>query len=763
MWDDFLVGLGATWTGRLCRYQGAHLVDCRSFAWPGGDAAHEEVPFAGATWRCEYQTHAVSGRPDAVDLLVRFRAHEGEADGIGVSAALTFAGWSTENYVVMPAAAYGGNRFISCCLPYPPLVLDPDLRGVDAPTMITDVPRLNVAAGPSRVQLLAGDLTTPAVGFYAPRGQQGFWLLTEQGTHLGDSGIEIAENEERTEAAIRIGAPGMREETRYTICDMQRPCDDRGTHFSAGDEVCLRLRVYAFACPDIPALFARFAAIREDLSGEPKLRHGLPFAAAWAIEEEKYNRQNWAEHPGYYTVGIGDSRYADWQVGWVGGGMVTHPLLFAGDAISRARAWRNLDFMFSLAQAPSGLFYGIGQRTAEGMRWFGDGFDRPGTERWHLIRKSADALYFLIKQFMLLEKQEPGRRLTAGWLSGARRCADAFVRLWDRYGQFGQFVDVESGELLVGNSTSGSTAPAGLALAGQYFAAPDYLRVARAAAAAYYDRFVRQGYTTGGPGEICQCPDSESAFGLLESYVVLYEVMGERNWLDCARDMAHQAATWCMSYDFAFPAGSLFGRLGMRAAGSVWANVQNKHSAPGICTLSGDSLFKLFRATGDPFYLKLLRTTAHNITQYLSRAGRRVGAMPPGWMTERVNTSDWLEGVGEIFEGSCWCEVSCMLTYVEVPGLYVQPDTGLVCAIDHVNAAVEETYPDRLVVRVTNPTAFPAAVRTLVENSAATARPLGQNALWGCPQVRLAPGETARVEFLRETSTLSDVIAHAPE
>ena len=147
-------------------------------------------------------------------------------------------------------------------------------------------------------------------------------------------------------------------------------------------------------------------------------------------------------------------------------------------------------------------------------------------------------------------------------------------------------------------------APAGLALAGQYFAAPDYLRTARAAAAAYYDRFVRRGYTTGGPGEICQCPDSESAFGLLESYVVLYEVTGERNWLDCARDMAQQAATWCMSYDFAFPAGSLFGRLGMRAAGSVWANVQNKHSAPGICTLSGDALFKLFRATGHSSYLE---------------------------------------------------------------------------------------------------------------------------------------------------------------
>ena len=150
MWDDFLAGLGAGWTGRLCRYEGAHLVDCRSFTWPGGDAAHAEVSFAGVTWRCEYQSHAVVGRPEAVDLLVRFRAQAGAADGLGVSAALTFAGWSTENYVVMPVAVYAGNRFVSCRLPYPPLVLDPALRGVDVPTMITDAPRLNVAPGPLR-------------------------------------------------------------------------------------------------------------------------------------------------------------------------------------------------------------------------------------------------------------------------------------------------------------------------------------------------------------------------------------------------------------------------------------------------------------------------------------------------------------------------------------------------------------------------------------------------------------------------------------
>ena len=51
---------------------------------------------------------------------------------------------------------------------------------------------------------------------------------------------------------------------------------------------------------------------------------------------------------------------------------------------------------------------------------------------------------------------------------------------------------------------------------------------------------------------------------------------------------------------------------------------------------------------------------------------------PIGRMNERVNLSDW-EGknnVGEVPLGSCWPEVSVMLTYFELPAVYVRKDTG---------------------------------------------------------------------------------------
>src|SRR5262249_24736306 len=161
------------------------------------------------------------------------------------------------------------------------------------------------------------------------------------------------------------------------------------------------------------------------------------------------------------------------------------------------------------------------------------------------------------------------------------------------------------------------------------------LKVAGEIAGHYVVNFVQKGFSTGGPGEILQCPDSESAFGLLESFVVLYEVTGDSQWLARARDMAHQCMTWCQSYDFQFQAQNMFGKLGYRTAGSVWANVQNKHDAPGICTLSGDSLFKLYRYTGDRRYLELIQEMAHNLPTYTSRADKPIETwdgrvLPPG-------------------------------------------------------------------------------------------------------------------------------------
>ena len=172
-----------------------------------------------------------------------------------------------------------------------------------------------------------------------------------------------------------------------------------------------------------------------------------------------------------------------------------------------------------------------------------------------------------------------------------------------------------------------------------------------------------------------QCVDSESAFGLLESFVVLYDITHEEKWLKYAKENAHYCSSWVVSYNYLFPENSEFGRLGMKTVGSVFANLQNKHSAPGICTLSGDSLYKLWQWTGDALYLELVKDITLTIGQYLSTEERPIydwemepQPMPQGFMNERVNMSDWegVDKVGGVFNGSCWSETSNLLALAEV-------------------------------------------------------------------------------------------------
>jgi hypothetical protein len=104
--------------------------------------------------------------------------------------------------------------------------------------------------------------------------------------------------------------------------------------------------------------------------------------------------------------------------------------------------------------------------------------------------------------------------------------------------------------------------------------------------------------------------------------------------------------------------------------------------------------------------------------------------------------------IGETYHATAsWCEAALMLTTTQIPGLYVQPDRGLVWAFDHIDARVLSRTGNRVTVRLTNPTKFPARVRTWVESSGDAHKPLGHNALYGRPLIELAAGEAKDVTF----------------
>jgi hypothetical protein len=112
-------------------------------------------------------------------------------------------------------------------------------------------------------------------------------------------------------------------------------------------------------------------------------------------------------------------------------------------------------------------------------------------------------------------------------------------------------------------------------------------------------------------------------------------------------------------------------------------------------------------------------------------------------MCERVNFSDW-EGranIGGSLFGSCWPEVSLLLTVAELPGIYAQPDTRLLCVFDHVEARLVAAG-GALALECRNPTAFDAAVRIFAESSADARTILGQAAALRWPVLEIPAGAT---------------------
>lgn len=690
----------------------------------------------GCEWLLTVDKRAVENDNTAQDYVFTWELKRGIAKNVSFSVNFQFDRWTPDNYVFVPSIVYDGNRFAVKDINYPPFWYDKNEWRLDMPTTTTVQPTLNEKGGQSRIDLTSGNASTPLMAFFSQRDQRAWMVQTNQGNNLGDYGLSIEEKKNQGEAVFSIQAPVVRPGNRA----------DFPATVSVGEKVTVSCRTYNFKASRLNDMMDRFVEVRKTFN--PATRNDvLPFSHAWTLLDDLYQNRRWDERIEMYWLSDVQEHASwnfIWQLGWVGGGQSTLPLLLQGTDQGKERAMRNLDVIYSKTQTKSGFFYAYG----DGKEFYGFGYSAPLEHNVTMVRSQGDWLYMAQRQINLLKSR--GEQVKSSWLEGTKKQAEAFARLWDKYGQFGQFVDVETGDLCIGGSTAGGIVPAGLVLASKLYDNPRYLDIARQAARDYYTNYVAKGYTTGGPGEILSTPDSESAFGLFESYMVLYEYTGEKEWLKYASELLPICASWTVSYDFTFPESSPLGKIGAHSCGSVWASVANKHAAPGICTWSGDCLLKYYRATNDERALELLTDIAHNLPQYISRKECPVGNMPSGGVCERVNLSDW-EGkdqVGGSIFGSCsWCEVAAMLTVTELPSLYVQSDKQVVAVFDHLKVNKKQVGNGRMILEVTNPTSYPADVKIYSETSGeARKNPLliSSDRL---QVVRLNPGESKEINI----------------
>jgi hypothetical protein len=708
-------------------YKGARLAGRGDFATNQSGEGH------GWLWKYSVRATTPDGESDARDLKITFKLQQGAAKSAGVAVGFDFADWSADNYVLIPGSVYNANRNRVVSRAYASGLDRSDLYRKDLPLTTCDLPQLSPTPGaPSSIEVSTCNATTPAICVYNKSAKKAFILLAEQGIRHGrailDNGLTVEEWPDRSRAMLIVSAPGVRSRKPDFIGFSNSP--DRGLDMKAGDEITIRLRTYVFPTPDIPGLLERFMTVRKAVTGENHPRNLIPFSE---VARRMTARIDSRFHDGgrfkFYCP-----ENAPWiSFGWIGGLIDTFPMLALGDEGHLRRVTETFGFAIPRAQGKSGYFYGLLDQ--DGHAHGREGYD--DHPEISLTRKNGDVLFWMIKQFMLLKAQGRGGAIKPEWERSAKRLADAFEATWKKCGQLGNFLNVETGDVAVYNTTGGAMAVGGLALAAEYFHDPKYRRIAEQAATFYYTRdVIGLGMTTGGCADILQNADSETAAGFMTSLMALYETTGERKWLDMSRTLANLTATWVVSYDYELPPQTELGQLGAKLAGAVWASTQNKHGAPGFCTNSGDPLFKIYRATGDSRYAELIRDVAHAHAE---------GIRPDGQITERLTYCD-ADSRGSRGSGSTgWNELNGFLMALELPSIYVRTDEGKVFVFDHILVRDVHRSADCVTVTLSNPTSFPASIAIFGEAAEQAARPLGYTAFVNWPHVELHPGESKQV------------------
>ncbi len=707
----------------------------------------------GAVWQLDVTRKRVVDEDSAVDYNLVFTLAEGEMNSAGVAVQFIFDGWNTDNYVFAPAALYDGNRFHVISEKYPPFIYDPADRQAGMPVTITDVPHLNEDFSDAKVEMLTNNCATPLVGFFDKHSSRGFFLQTVQDTVHGNSSIIIEEHPSEKLFSIMLGAPGVRE-LRYSMCE-KVPSDDKAADFKAGDSIEMNFRVYDFKAGDLMSFFDKFLDVRKALTGPTVYVDREPFSSIAETILAHEDSAKWYEDDKFgYVCNIpqGDLCFGHLQLGWNGAPVYTLMQLdAAGDALAERtrRACRTFDSI-EYMQGASGLFYAMNRRG----ELIGDNFKESLVERdVAMIRRTAITIYYGLQSLEQMRANGDGGLIKPSWESMIRKACDALVTLWGRYGEFGQMIKADTGEIYTPNSTGGALCPAALAYASRYFDEPSYMALAQESARWYFDRQLSKGYSGGGPAEILECPDSESCAELIESYMALYEMTRDAEWLGYARAAAALFSSWVISYDYAYPETCRMYDADVRTTGAVWASVQNEHGAPGIYVMSGDFLLKLFRVTGDGRYLELLKDIIHNVVQYVNTEGHPIQCVGAGIgnVAERVNISDW-EGDGEIgcvhFESNQAWENVTLYSVTQNPGIYVQPDSGVLCVFDHVTAKVLSSDADGVTLEIGNNTYRDASVSVLCETAAhAAANSLGWHAYHNWPHVDVAAGAKVTVKI----------------
>ena len=171
----------------------------------------------------------------------------------------------------------------------------------------------------------------------------------------------------------------------------------------------------------------------------------------------------------------------------------------------------------------------------------------------------------------------------------------------------------------------------------------------------YLGEVEKGGCTTAGALD-SNCIDKESAAPVLRASLRVYEITGEKRYLELAEELAYYLATWQYHYSVAFPKDSMAGELGVDTYGSTAVSAaHNALDHYGLWWVP--EYVKLAELTGKNIWKERARALWYSGTQLISDGTLVVKGRvrPAGCQDESIRHTRWGRPDNRYFITSEWC------------------------------------------------------------------------------------------------------------
>lgn len=579
-----------------------------------------------------------------VELCVRYEGEQPVECALQVAYELEGAGQPTW---LIPGAFYRENRLPTCTRIYPRY----DRGGGDPAQFVSD-----------SWSFRADRTALPAI--FAWNEESSAALATAESSALGLSGVGFEGSESRT--ALWLNWP-YREEPVLFLAPGRPGLADRPLHrFEPGTTVRLAYRIYVAG----PELHGYDPFVRElyhlDKESNPLNPWMGPAEAAALTAHGLYRWHYWAQEAILCETAAfdregGAADRPNMHVGWVSGVPYAFALLTYGRSHERAEyveAGIRVIEKIASGVAPAGIFWG---------EWRGDrGWSQGWTPNkgWVQSRTISEAALFMLHA---LQFEAERGHAHPDWDAAVRSNLAYIARVQRPDGSFGAYYHAQTGEVMEWEGAGGLLWIAALLKGAQRYG-EERFRAAALRAGAYYRRFVDEEFIYGAPEDVHLCPTSEDGYNAVIAFVHLYEATGEREWLAVASRAADWTMTFRWTYNLAFPKLSMLAQFDFRSRGADQASPSNQHLHNyGLICLP--EMLRLWRYTGDAYYLERTRDNLACFLQFIARADGDFNAYK-GMVTERYYNTNCFQPKGMMLTLSHAWSVGVLLYACQCAALY---------------------------------------------------------------------------------------------